>query len=114
MKQETPAEKAAREELERVMDWVEQYGVDTESFAKYTKKQLTLLLYGSILYRQLRENTMNEIQYAVQEACSMNLSTEQSIKFVMRVSNCNREIAKQAINNRAVSAHYEATNFVTS
>tara|TARA_B100001093_G_C25959938_1_gene648672 strand:+ start:341 stop:514 length:174 start_codon:yes stop_codon:yes gene_type:complete len=57
---------------------------------------------------------MNEIQYAVQEACSMNLSTEQSIKFVMRVSNCNREIAKQAINNRAVSAHYEATNIVTS
>jgi hypothetical protein len=41
---------------------------------------------------------MNEIQYAVQEACSMNLSTEQSIKFVMRVSNCNREIAnKQSI-----------------
>ena len=34
------------------LDWVEQYGVDTESFAKYTKKQLTLSLYGSILYRQ--------------------------------------------------------------
>ncbi len=52
MKQETPVEKTAREELERIMDWVEQYGVDTESFAKYTKKQLTLSLYGSILYRQ--------------------------------------------------------------
>jgi len=25
-------------ELERQMDWVEIYGVDTESFAKYTKK----------------------------------------------------------------------------
>jgi len=57
---------------------------------------------------------MNEIEYAVQEASSMNLSTEQSIKFVMRVSNCDREIAKQAINNGAISAHYEATNFVTS
>ncbi len=55
-----------------------------------------------------------EIEYAVQEASSMNLSTEQSIRFVMRVSNCNREIAKQAINHRAISAHYEATNFVTS
>ncbi len=38
MKQETPAEKQQREELERQMDWVEQYGVDTESFANYTKK----------------------------------------------------------------------------
>lgn len=56
----------------------------------------------------------NEIEYAVQEADSMQLSTEQSIKFVMRVANCNREIAKQAINQRAMSAHYEATNFVTS
>ncbi len=56
----------------------------------------------------------NEIEYAVQEASSMNLSTEQSIKFVMRVSNVDREVAKQAINNRVMSAHYEATNFVTS
>ncbi len=38
MKQETPEEKSARQEMERLMDWVEQYGVDTESFAKYTKK----------------------------------------------------------------------------
>jgi len=38
LKQETPAEKLAREALERLMDWVEQYGVDTENFAKYTKK----------------------------------------------------------------------------
>ena len=59
---------------------------------------------------------MNEIQYAVQEACSMNLSTEQSIKFVMRVSNCSREVAKQEMQQykSAMSAHYEATNFVTS
>jgi len=56
----------------------------------------------------------SEVEYAVQEASSMNLSAEQSIKFVMRVSDCDREIAKQAINNRAISAHYEATNFVTS
>ena len=55
-----------------------------------------------------------EIEYAVAEACNMNLSTEQSIKFVMRVANCNREIAKNAINHRAMSAHFEATNFVTS
>ena len=55
----------------------------------------------------------SEIEYAVQEASSMNLSTEQSIKFVMRVSNVDREVAKQAINS-AMSAHYEATNFVTS
>ena len=52
MKQEKPEEKEQRLEQERQLDWVEQYGVDTESFAKYTKKQLTLLLYGSILYRQ--------------------------------------------------------------
>jgi hypothetical protein len=38
MKQETPAEKQQREEQERQLDWVEQYGIDTESFAKYTKK----------------------------------------------------------------------------
>jgi hypothetical protein len=38
MKQETPEEKQQREEQERQLDWVEQYGVDTESFAKYTKK----------------------------------------------------------------------------
>lgn len=38
MKQETPAEKEQRLKQERQLDWVEQYGVDTESFAKYTKK----------------------------------------------------------------------------
>jgi len=38
MKQETPAEKTTREELERIMDWIEQYGVDTENFRKYDKK----------------------------------------------------------------------------
>ena len=38
MKQEKPEEKEQRLEQERQLDWVEQYGVDTESFAKYTKK----------------------------------------------------------------------------
>ena len=38
MKQETSEEKAKRLEQERQMDWVEQYGIDTENFAKYTKK----------------------------------------------------------------------------
>jgi len=38
LKQETPAEKQAREEMERLMDWVEQYGVDTENFANYKIK----------------------------------------------------------------------------
>ena len=37
MKQETPAEKQQREEQERQLDWVEQYGVDTENFRKYDK-----------------------------------------------------------------------------
>jgi|TARA_B110000977_G_C10787739_1_gene381181 hypothetical protein len=37
-KQETSVEKKRREEIERRMDWAEEYGVDTESFAKYTKK----------------------------------------------------------------------------
>lgn len=57
-----------------------------------------------------------EIEYAVSEAFMLNLSTEQGIKFVMRVSDCSREVAKQAIaqHNSAMSAHYEATNFVTS
>ena len=38
MKQETPLQKEQRLEQERQLDWVEQYGVDTENFAKYTKK----------------------------------------------------------------------------
>ena len=38
MKKETPLQKEQRLEQERQLDWVEQYGVDTESFAKYTKK----------------------------------------------------------------------------
>ena len=38
-----------------------------------------------------------EIEYAVSEAFMLNLSTEQGIKFVMRVSNCSREVAKQAM-----------------
>ena len=39
MKQETPEEKQQREEQERQLDWVEQYGVDTENFRKYTEKK---------------------------------------------------------------------------
>jgi hypothetical protein len=31
-------EKQEMSELERIMDWVEQYGVDTENFARYDKK----------------------------------------------------------------------------
>ena len=38
MKKETLLQKEQRLEQERQLDWVEQYGVDTESFAKYTKK----------------------------------------------------------------------------
>ena len=38
-----------------------------------------------------------EIEYAVQEAYSMNLSTEQSIKFIMLVAPCSREVAKKAL-----------------
>tara|TARA_B100001057_G_scaffold437945_1_gene470133 strand:+ start:48 stop:230 length:183 start_codon:yes stop_codon:yes gene_type:complete len=57
-----------------------------------------------------------EIEYAVREAFEMNLSTEQGIKFIMRVSNCSREVAKKEMQQykSAMSAHYEATNFVTS
>ena len=49
-----------------------------------------------------------EIEYAVQEAYSMNLSTEQSIKFIMRVAPCSREVAKKALQqytNRVMMAH---------
>jgi len=49
----------------------------------------------------------SEIEYAVQEAYSMNLSTEQSIKFIMRVAPCSREVAKKALQqytNRVVMA----------
>ncbi len=57
-----------------------------------------------------------EIEYAVREAFEMNLITEQSIKFMMRVSNCSREVAKQEMQqyNSARSAYYEHTNFVSS
>ncbi len=57
-----------------------------------------------------------EIEYAVREAFEMNLSTEQGIKFIMRVSDCSREVAKQEMQqyNSAMSAHYEHTNFVSS
>jgi len=38
-----------------------------------------------------------EIEYAVREARSMNLSTEQSIKFIMRSTGCTRSEAKAAL-----------------
>lgn len=50
----------------------------------------------------------NEIEYAVREAFSMNLSTEQAIKFIMRVAPCSRESASkalQAYTKRVVMAH---------
>ena len=40
---------------------------------------------------------MADIDYAVREAYTMQLSTEQSIKFVMTMANVNRDTAKQAI-----------------
>ena len=39
----------------------------------------------------------NEIEYAVQEAFSMNLSTEQAIKFIMRVAPMQQGVCKQSI-----------------
>ena len=56
----------------------------------------------------LRYGMKNEIEYAVQEAFSMNLSTEQAIKFIMRVAPCSRESASkalQAYTKRVVMAH---------
>lgn len=38
-----------------------------------------------------------EIEYAVREAFGMQLSEEQSIKFVMRMAKVDRETAKQAV-----------------
>lgn len=49
-----------------------------------------------------------EIEYAVREAYSMNLGTEQSIKFIMRVAPCSREDAKLALQDyqqRVMMAH---------
>lgn len=47
-----------------------------------------------------------DILFAVQEAHAMNLSEEQSIKFVMRMANCNRTEAKIAIQNFNRSVMY--------
>ena len=50
----------------------------------------------------------NEIEYAVREAFEMNLGVEQSIKFIMRVSSCDRDAAKAALiqyQNRIMMAH---------
>jgi len=45
-----------------------------------------------------------EIDFAVREAHAMNLSEEQSIKFVMRMADCTRTEAKTAVQkfNRSV------------
>tara|TARA_B100002019_G_scaffold291609_1_gene312284 strand:+ start:1297 stop:1452 length:156 start_codon:yes stop_codon:yes gene_type:complete len=40
---------------------------------------------------------MADIDYAVREAYTMQLSTEQSIKFVMTMANVDRDSAKRAI-----------------
>ena len=41
-----------------------------------------------------------EIEFAVQEARTMQLSTEQSIKFIMRMAGCDYQTAKSAIRTR--------------
>ena len=49
-----------------------------------------------------------EIEYAVREAFGMQLSKEQSIKFVMRMAKVDRDVAKQAMQQyqqRVMMAH---------
>jgi len=41
-----------------------------------------------------------EIEFAVQEARTMQLSTEQSIKFIMRMADCDYQTAKSAISTK--------------
>lgn len=41
-----------------------------------------------------------EIEFAVQEARTMQLSTEQSIKFIMNMTGCNYATAKSAFNKK--------------
>lgn len=51
---------------------------------------------------------MADIDYAVREAYQMQLSTEQSIKFVMSMAKVNREQAKEAIKvyeRKVIMAH---------
>ena len=51
---------------------------------------------------------MADIDYAVREAYQMQLSTEQSIKFVMSMAKVNREQAKAAIKvyeRKVIMAH---------
>ena len=47
-----------------------------------------------------------DINFAVREARAMSLSEEQSIKFVMRMANVSRTVAKQAIQNFNHSVMY--------
>lgn len=49
-----------------------------------------------------------EINYAVREAYSMQLSIEQSIRFVMRMADVDRSTAKNAVEsylNKVIQAH---------
>jgi len=49
-----------------------------------------------------------EIEYAVREAFGMQLSEEQSIKFVMRMAKVDRETAKRAVkkfNHSVIYSH---------
>jgi len=49
-----------------------------------------------------------DLDYAVREAYSMQLSTEQSIRFIMRMANVDRITAKNAVQsfyNRIIQAH---------
>lgn len=41
-----------------------------------------------------------DIEFAVQEAKAMQLSTEQSIKFIMRMAGCDYATAKSAIKKK--------------
>jgi len=41
-----------------------------------------------------------ELDFAIQEAQTMSLSTEQSIKFIMRMTGCDRDTAKFAITKK--------------
>jgi len=47
-----------------------------------------------------------EIEYAVREAYGMQLSEEQSIKFVMRMAKVDRDTAKQAVKKFNQSVMY--------
>ena len=60
------------------------------------------------MVNHIRIHEMADIDYAVIEAYQMQLSTEQSIKFVMNMAKVNREQAKAAIKvyeRKVIMAH---------